>query len=79
MYKSLQIISLILALTGTWLVAFGLRVKEGISTEMRNELKIEKTNLIVPSDVRQRIWLIILGLLSITIATILQAYVIICS
>ena len=77
-YKSLQIASIILGVIGTYMLVFGLHVKEGISRELRKDLYIDKSDLIAPADVRQRTVLIIYGLLFITISAILQLLSILC-
>ena len=77
-YKSLQIASIILGVIGTYMLVFGLHVKEGISRELSKDLNIDKSDLIAPADVRQRTVLIIYGLLFITISAILQLLSILC-
>ena len=77
-YKSLQIASIILGVIGTYMLVFGLHVKEGISRELRKDLYIDKSDLIAPADVRQRTVLIIYGLLFVTISAILQLLSILC-
>ena len=77
-YKSLQIASIILGVIGTYMLVFGLHVKEGISRELRKDLYIDKSDLIAPADVRQRTMLIIYGLLFVTISAILQLLSILC-
>ena len=74
MYKSLQAIPIILALAGTFMLAFGLKVRPGISNEMRKKLEIEKEGLISPSDVKQRTGLMCWGLALISIAAALQLW-----
>jgi len=69
----IHICSIILAITGTWLLAFGLKIKEGISRKLIKELKLDKhPELIVPSDVRQITSLFYSGLILVTIAGVLQ-------
>jgi hypothetical protein len=78
MIKTLQMISVILALVGTFMLAFGLKVKSGISNDLRDELRLDKEDLIAPSDVRQRTGLFIWGLILISVAAILQLWTILC-
>jgi len=54
--QSIQLIALALGLSGTWMVAFGLRIQEGIDPSFRKELHLDP-KLIVPADVSQRLWL----------------------
>lgn len=73
MCRFIQVASIVLGLSGTWLLAYGLKVKEGISREMRKELKLEeRPDIIVPSDVRQVPCLFYSGLILISIAAIAQ-------
>ncbi len=76
--KWMQIASVILALAGTYMLAFGLRVREGISKEIWNQIKTEAERIgaYQPSDVWQRKNLIYAGLALITIAAILQSWLI---
>jgi len=74
-HKWFQTGSIALALAGTYILAFGLWVKEGISKEPRKALRTDKTNLIVPSDVRQRTPSVVIGLVLITIAAGIQLYI----
>ena len=74
----IQLSSIILGLIGTFLLAFGLRVREGISSDLRRELKIEEKGLIAPSDVRQRIGLFYGGLLLLTVSAVLQIGLLFC-
>jgi len=78
-YKSFQIIPIILVVAGTWVLAKGLRVKKGISDDLRREANIdEEKDLIVPSEVQETLW-IPRGLWLITIGGIIQALLIILS
>ena len=77
-YKSLQAISIILALAGTFMLAFALKIRTGISNELRKELEIDKQNLISPTDVRLSRWLFICGLILISVAAGLQLWRILC-
>jgi len=61
------------------MLAFGRRVRTGISDELRKELDIEKRNLISPSDVRQRRGLTTCGLVIIIFAAVFQLWAIVCS
>jgi len=76
MHKVLQALSIVLALIGTYLLAFGLKVRTGISDELRKELEIEKKELIAPADVRQRTSVVSWGLVMISLAALLQLWVI---
>jgi len=78
MYKLIQTISIIFALIGTFLLAYGLKVKTGISNDLRKDLDIDKKRLIPPSDVVQRGTLVRWGLVLITIAAGLQLSVVLC-
>lgn len=75
-YKSLQTISIILALAGTFMLAFGLKVRRGIINNLRKKLEIEKKGLNPPTDVKQRTGLLFLGLVLISIAALLQLWTI---
>ena len=77
-HKSLQAISIMLALIGTFMLGFGLKVRSGITSELRKKLKIEEQGLIAPSDVRQCTALIVCGLALISIAAFLQLWTILC-
>ncbi len=52
--KGLQATSVILITVGTWLLAFGLKVRPGIDQALEKELDLEKKGLVSPSAVRQR-------------------------
>jgi hypothetical protein len=52
--KGLQATSVILVAVGTWLLAFGLKVRPGINQALEKELDLEKKGLVSPSAVRQR-------------------------
>ena len=68
----MQILSIVIALIGTYMLAFGLRVKEGISKDLRKEFNLDKSGLIAPSDVHQRPFLFYGGLGLLTIAALIQ-------
>ena len=70
-----KLVSISSALIGTFMLAFGLKVKSGISKSLRKELG-NKQDLIAPSDVRQRTILIALGLALITIAAGIQLWLV---
>ena len=76
MYKLLHFASIIFALAGTYLLAFGLKIRSGISNDLRENLDIERKDLIAPSDVTQRTKMVSSGLLLITIAAALQLWLI---
>lgn len=75
--KWMQAVTVILALVGTYFLAFGLRVRGSVSNDLRRESKIPE-NLIDPSSVRPRNGLIVLGLGLITLAAGIQIWIIIC-
>lgn len=75
----IQFTSVIFVLIGAWLLAFGLRIKEGIAPELKKELDIEKMGLISPSDVRQRPFLFRSGLALISFGALLEIFVIACT
>ena len=68
----LQLGSTILALAGTWFLAFALRIRQGISEELEKELQLEERGLITPSSVRQNTLLFWTGLAMISLAALLQ-------
>ena len=76
MYKLVQVVSVIAALAGTFLVAFGLKVRPGISDDLRKELRIEEKGLVSPSDVQQRWRFVVWGLVFVTTAALLQLWLI---
>lgn len=77
--KLVQAISIFLTLIGTFLVAFGLKIRGGISDDLRQKLEITKKGLIPPTDVRQHPILIIIGLLLISVAAVFQVWLLFCS
>ena len=79
MYKLVQVISVVAALIGTFLLAFGLKIRPGISDDLRKELKIEENGLVSPSDVQQRWRFVVWGLVFVTIAALLQVWLILCN
>jgi len=79
MYKLVQALSILAALAGTYLLAFGLRIQPGISDDLRKELKVEEKGLVSPSDVRQRRAFVVWGLVLVTIAALLQLWLIVAS
>jgi len=72
--KLINILSTLSALIGTWLLAFGLRIKEGIDPKFRKEFgpSFKDKNLIIPADVSQRKLLFWIGLLLISLGAFLQ-------
>jgi hypothetical protein len=78
MNNLLQACTTLLWLAGTFMLAFGLRIKEGIDPSLRKELKIEEKGLIAPSDVRQRPFLIYGGLIVVTMAAAAELYSVFC-
>ena len=77
--KLLQIIPIILALAGTIMLAFGLKIRGGISVDLRQKLKIAEKELTPPTDVKQCPILIIMGLLLISAAATFQVWLLFCS
>jgi hypothetical protein len=73
----IQLAALALGLFGTWMVAFGLRIKAGIDPSFRKDLSLDP-KLIVPADVSQRPWLFKGGLGILTFGAALQAVYLIC-
>jgi len=76
MYKLIQALSIVAALAGTFLLAFGLKVRPGISDDLRKQLRIEEKGLVSPSDVQQRWGFVVWGLVLVTIAALLQLWLI---
>jgi hypothetical protein len=72
----MQALSVILVLTGTWFLAFGLRVKEGIDPSFRKTLGPALQEKIIPGDVSQRRVLFWIGLGLITIGAFLELWTI---
>jgi hypothetical protein len=73
----IQLAALALGLCGTWMVALGLRIKEGINPRFRKELRLAP-DMIAPADVSQRPWLFKGGLGLLTFGAALQAVYFIC-
>ena len=72
-----EILSIVLMVAGTWCLAFGLRVRSGITDDMRKFLKIEYKDLTPPADVWQRKGLFWCGLVLITVGALLQIWFIV--
>ena len=70
--KTLETVAILLALGGTFLLAFGLRIRTGIDKKYKRELKLEKKGLIPPSDVQQNTSFFIIGLVMIFLAAFIQ-------
>ena len=70
--KILETVAIILALGGTFLLAFGLRIRTGIEKKFKKELKLENKDLISPSDVQQNTAFFIIGLGMIFLAALIQ-------
>lgn len=68
----IQLISILFTVIGTFMVAFGYRAKQGISNDLREQLKIDEKDLIVPSDIKQRPVVFYGGLLLLALAAICQ-------
>jgi len=74
--KVVKLICITLTLIGTIMVAFGYKVKEGISRDLRKQLELDRKCLISPSDVQQHPWLFYGGLALILLATLSQVLLI---
>ncbi len=68
----IHIISALSALVGTWLLAFALRIKEGVDPKFRKELRHSVEGKIAPADVAQRLVLFWVGLALITLGILLE-------
>jgi len=72
LYKLVQLISIVITVIGTFMIAFGYRIDEGISKDLRKQLKIGQRGLIAPADIGLRPWVFYCGLLLLLLAAILQ-------
>jgi hypothetical protein len=72
MHSLLQIVTIILALAGAYLLAFGLKVKKQYSDDVVKDLELKKKGLLIITEVTQREALIAWGLGLLTLASILQ-------
>jgi hypothetical protein len=70
--KLLHVFSAVAVLSGTWYLAFGLRVREGIDPKLRKELGAAMDGKVAPSDVSQRPVLFWVGLTLITLGALLE-------
>jgi hypothetical protein len=70
--KILETIAILLALGGTLLLAFGLKIKAGIQRGLAEELDLVKRGLIVPTDVRQNAAFFMVGLGMVSLAAAIQ-------
>ncbi len=68
----LQIVTIILALAGAYLLAFGLKVEKQYSDDVVKDLEPKKKGLLIITEVTQREALIAWGLGLLTLASILQ-------
>ncbi|MCK4822588.1 hypothetical protein KA005_42885 [bacterium] len=68
----LKIISIALALLGTFFLTFGLKLVQSYSKQLNSDLKIDEKKLIAPSFVSQRTYSIIIGLCMIMISASIQ-------
>ncbi len=75
--KSLQITAIIIALAGTYVLAFGLKVKSGIDPKYEKELRLDNKT-IAPSQCNQKGGFVFWGLFLISISAILQIILIFC-
>jgi len=66
--------TVIIALSGTILLAVGLKVTAGIDRKLSAELQTEKKEVIIPTEVVQRSRLIIAGLILISISALSQLF-----
>ena len=71
-FKLLHITSAVLILVGTWFLAFGLRIIEGIEPKLRKKLRSSLEDKIVCSDVSQRSVLFWTGLGLITLGILID-------
>ena len=72
-----QALSVVFVLVGTWFLAFGLRVKEGMDPRFRKSLGPSLQNTITPSGVSQRKALFWIGLGLITVGALLELWTIV--
>jgi hypothetical protein len=72
--RFLKAFSVIIALSGTILLAVGLKVTAGIDRKLSAELQTEKKKVIIPTEVVQRSRLIISGLILISISALSQLF-----
>lgn len=71
--KLIGIASITLTLIGTWLLALGLRIREGMNPKFRKNLRLTDDK-IVPSDVSQHRLLFWIGLGLITLGALLEIW-----
>ena len=74
----LQVFSIVSALSGTWFLAFGLKVRPGMERSLERDLEVEKRGLISPSSVRQRPVLFWVGLVLVSVGAVIQVWLLIC-
>ena len=72
-----EILSIVLMVAGTWCLAFGLRVRPGISDDLRRDLNTESTDILAAADVRKRKGPFWCGLVLITVGALLQIWFIV--
>ena len=75
--KLIGIASIVLTLIGTWFLALGLRIREGMNPKFRKNLRL-KDDTIVPSDVSQHRFLFRIGLGLITLGALLEIWTTYC-
>ena len=76
--KWLQAIPVLLTLVGTFMIAFGLKIRRGISDDLDKKLETDKKDLGSPTDIKQHTFLILFGLLFISFAALIQLWFIFC-
>ncbi|MFC1505195.1 hypothetical protein ACFL5W_01630 [Thermodesulfobacteriota bacterium] len=73
--KVLETIAICLAFGGALLMAFGLKIKSGIAEDLKSEMNLEEKNLYAPSDVKQNIPILVIGLTMIFFAAVIQVII----
>jgi hypothetical protein len=66
--------SILLTLVGTWLLALGLRMRDGMSRKFRKDLDSVRRDIIVAPDVSQHRLLFRIGLGLITLGALLEIW-----
>jgi len=74
-----QVVSVVSALTGTWFLAFGLKVRPGMARSLERDLEVEKKGLISPSSVRQRPVFFWVGLVLVSVGAVIQVWLLLCA
>jgi hypothetical protein len=76
--KLIGIASILLTLIGTWFLALGLRIREGMNPKFRKKLGSIMKDKIVPSEVSQHQLLFRIGLGLITLGALLEIWTTYC-